>query len=33
MQYIIEKIDKFGELLANHQSFLPQIYGTFNIHF
>ena len=23
-----ENIDEFGKLMANHQSFLPQIYGS-----
>ena len=27
-----ENIGEFGVLLANRQSFLPQIYGIFNIH-
>ena len=26
-----ENIDEFGEFMANHQSFIPQIYGKFNI--
>ena len=27
-----EDIGEFGELMANRQSFLPQIYRIFNIH-
>ena len=27
-----ENIGEFGELMANHQSFLLQIYRIFNIH-
>ena len=27
-----ENIGEFGELMDNSQSFLPQIYGIFNIH-
>ena len=28
---IAENIGEFGELIANRQSFLPHIYGIFNI--
>ena len=27
-----ENIGEFGELMVNHPSFLPQIYGIFDIH-
>ena len=26
-----ENIGEFGKLMTNHQNFLPQIYGIFNI--